>query len=92
MLCLGSYVLKKLQKPDFMFLATGPGSILGTRIVIKRRIFANFCGQNEENISHVTKLIFAGVVRQEPPTLMLGFSISVQPAAPASPIELLCEQ
>ena len=28
MLCLGSYVLKKLQGPDFMFLATGSGNSL----------------------------------------------------------------
>ena len=30
MLCLGSYVLEELQKPDFMFLALGPGSIPGS--------------------------------------------------------------
>ena len=29
MLCLGGYVLSELQEPDFMFLATGPESILG---------------------------------------------------------------
>ena len=28
MSCLGRYVLSELRKPDFMFLATGPESIL----------------------------------------------------------------
>ena len=41
-----------------MFLATGPGSILGGRIFLKGVFKQIFCGQNEENISHhVTKII-----------------------------------
>ena len=41
-----------------MFLATGPGSILGGRTFLKRSISAKFCGQNKENISHhVTTMI-----------------------------------
>ena len=32
-----------------MFLATGPGSILGAQIFSIKEVF---CGQNEENMSH----------------------------------------
>ena len=38
MLCIGSYVLSELQEPDFMYLATGPGRILGARMFLKRSI------------------------------------------------------
>ena len=35
---------------------------------------------------------FAGVPGRDLPSVMSGFSISIQPAAPVSPIRLLCEQ
>ena len=47
MLCLGSYVLQELQKPDFMFLAAGPGSILGGTIFGKGVFKQIFYGQNK---------------------------------------------
>ena len=39
-----------------MFLATGPGSILGGRIFLKEVFKQNFCDQNEENSHYVTKV------------------------------------
>ena len=35
---------------------------------------------------------FAGVTGRDPPSVMSGFSVSVQLASPASPIGLSCEQ
>ena len=41
-----------------MFLAMGPGGILGAQIFLKKVFKQTFCGQYEENISnHVTKII-----------------------------------
>ena len=42
MLCIESYVLYQSLEPDFMFIATGPGSILGPKFFLKRSIQANF--------------------------------------------------
>ena len=38
MLCLGDQMPSELQEPDFMFLATGPGSILGDPTFLERSI------------------------------------------------------
>ena len=59
MLCLGGYELSELQEPDFVFVATGPGSILSGPNFFKKGVSKQMsCGQNEETIGHlVTKII-----------------------------------
>ena len=42
MLRIGSYVLKELQEPDFIFLAAGPGSILGSQNFFKKKYLSKF--------------------------------------------------
>ena len=58
MLCLGNYMLQELQKPDFMFLATGPGSILEGANFFKKEYLRNiFAAKMKKNSSHYVRKI-----------------------------------
>ena len=63
MLCLGSYVLKEQQEPNFIFLATRPGSILAkmkkTLVIMSQNyyILVGYAFANRETRNHRHNLL-----------------------------------